>query len=368
MINDNGIAARSQDICQLGNQLRAESDAAAIAEPIASGRQETLLLQNLAKDLGQSECIEGAISAVHQHLSRIVTYDTLAVYVRHHENLEPIRIIGQHEHLFSREGFPIEKGLSGWVAEHRSPILNGAASDECCYTDDPDLINRLQAVVAVPLEGSSGFTGVLALYHSKQNAFGQDDLRILQAVSTSLGRATESALRFKKVEESAVADHLTEIPNARALAVHLKDEIDGTSLEQSTVGAPLRDLNGFKQVNDRFGHSKGDGVLRNVARGLRSDTGPQSRSRGAGDNQPAMYKVTIQSTPAKQIVWKVAASGRWTPGQPPQLAKHLLSAEVLNELFNVTPSETDQSGRNQIQCGDTLYGVVFRRIPKWERQ
>jgi hypothetical protein len=75
-----------------------------------------------------------------------------------------------------------------------------------------------------------------------------------------------------------------------------------------------------------------------------------------------MYKVTIQSTPANGIEWKVVASGRWTPGQQPQLAEQTLSPEVLQELFDVTPSPADKSGRNQIQSGDTLYAVVFRRL------
>ena len=61
-----------------------------------------------------------------------------------------------------------------------------------------------------------------------------------------------------------------------------------------------------------------------------------------------MYKITIQATPAKGIDWKVVASGTWTPGEPPELADLFLSAEVLKELFNVTPSATEKSGRNQI--------------------
>ncbi len=75
-----------------------------------------------------------------------------------------------------------------------------------------------------------------------------------------------------------------------------------------------------------------------------------------------MYKVTIQTTPVSKIDWKVVAAGHWTPGQPPELAEQTLSAEVLAELFNVTPSPTEPSGRNQIQSGDTLYAVVFRRL------
>lgn len=75
-----------------------------------------------------------------------------------------------------------------------------------------------------------------------------------------------------------------------------------------------------------------------------------------------MYKVTIQATTIVKTDWKVVASGRWTPGQPPEL-DNSLAPEVLGDLFNFTPA-TDQSGRNQIQCGDTRYAVVFRRFSR----
>jgi hypothetical protein len=75
-----------------------------------------------------------------------------------------------------------------------------------------------------------------------------------------------------------------------------------------------------------------------------------------------MYKVTIQETPIKESNWRVVASGTWTPGERPQLADHILPADVVEALFDVTPSATDKSGRNQVQIGDTLYAVVFRRL------
>jgi hypothetical protein len=76
-----------------------------------------------------------------------------------------------------------------------------------------------------------------------------------------------------------------------------------------------------------------------------------------------MYRVTIQATPIEVTNWRVVTAGMWTPGQRPQLDDPiLLPAEVLEELFNVTPSAADKSGRNQIQRGDTLYAVVFRRL------
>jgi hypothetical protein len=72
-----------------------------------------------------------------------------------------------------------------------------------------------------------------------------------------------------------------------------------------------------------------------------------------------VYKVTIQATPVAADRWKVVASGTWTPGQHPQL-EQILSAEVVEALFNVSPSAN--LGRNQVQFGDTFYAMVFRRI------
>ena len=77
-----------------------------------------------------------------------------------------------------------------------------------------------------------------------------------------------------------------------------------------------------------------------------------------------MYKVTIQATPAGESNWSVVTTGRWTPGKPPQLEDEILSANIVDALFNITPSATDKSGRNQMQDGDTCYAVVFRKLPK----
>lgn len=76
-----------------------------------------------------------------------------------------------------------------------------------------------------------------------------------------------------------------------------------------------------------------------------------------------MYKVTIQATPVQAENWKVVAAGTWTPGLPPQL-DNPIPPDVIEALFNVTPSATDRSGRNQVQDKDTTYAVVFRRLSR----
>jgi hypothetical protein len=83
--------------------------------------------------------------------------------------------------------------------------------------------------------------------------------------------------------------------------------------------------------------------------------GVRKNDVGYNHRQPmsptTVYKVTIQATAVGTDQWKVVASGTWTPGQPPQL-EQTLSAEVIEALFDVSPSEN--SGRNQVELGAML--------------
>lgn len=264
-------AASQHRIANPATRLPAESKAAAkydILDPIISARQETQLLRALTSDLAHSAHLGEVVPAIHKCLSQLIGYDTLGLYVRREENLEPVYFLGGHDSLFAKQAFPITKGLSGWVTQHARPILNGNVSLECGYSNNSVVLNNLQTALAVPFE-SRGTTGVITLYHLDPNAFSRDDLRILEAASAQIGPAIEGALKFQDAEESAATDHLTGVPNARALAIHLGRELQRAGRDQSTIGVLLCDLDGFKQVNDRFGHLIGNEVLQCLAKGLR---------------------------------------------------------------------------------------------------
>jgi diguanylate cyclase (GGDEF)-like protein/putative nucleotidyltransferase with HDIG domain len=265
-------ASPAEGIANLATRLDAESKAKGksdILEPIVSARQETQLLRALAADLAQSTHLDEVASVIYKCLSQKISFDTLGLYVRREEQLEPIYFLGAHLSLFNKKAFPITEGLSGWVAQHVRPVLNGNVSIECCYANDSLVLNNLQTALAVPFEGKGGTAGVITLYHLDRDAFSQEDLRILESASLQIGPAIEAALRFQDARESAATDHLTGVPNARALALHLTQELQRASRDQSRVGVLVCDLDGFKQVNDRFGHLKGNEVLRCVAKRLR---------------------------------------------------------------------------------------------------
>jgi len=128
---------------------------------------------------------------------------------------------------------------------------------------------NLRSALAIPLEGFSGVAGVLCLYARERNAFTEDHLRVLSAAATKVAVAVENALKYRQAERSAVTDMLTELPNARSLFLHLDSELARAQRTNQTIAVLVCDLDGFKQINDRFGHLEGNRVLRAVARALR---------------------------------------------------------------------------------------------------
>jgi diguanylate cyclase (GGDEF)-like protein/putative nucleotidyltransferase with HDIG domain len=236
---------------------------------IAAARQEAQSLFELSQDLGASLSLTETLSVFSVKLKPMVPYDAIAIYIKRESELVPEYVNGDNYRLFSSLRIPIGQGLSGWVAHNRKPIINGNPSVEPGYLNDPSKFSTLRSALAVPLEGVSGVIGVLALYRGERDAFASDHLRILLAVSGKMALSIENALKYQQAEDSATTDYLTGLPNARSLFLQLDRELARCKRDSSTLTVMVSDMDGFKQINDRFGHLEGNRVLRLFAQALK---------------------------------------------------------------------------------------------------
>jgi diguanylate cyclase (GGDEF)-like protein/putative nucleotidyltransferase with HDIG domain len=243
--------------------------AAEFVSSISAAREEFQLLHEITRDLGSSLSVEDTCTLLAARLKKLVPYDAIAIYGVAGGKLVPQFTSGEDAAHFASLEIPLGAGLSGWVAENVKPILNGNPSVESGYLHSPSVFSVLRSAASVPLEGMSGVVGALTLYHRKPEAFTRDQLRILQAVSSKTGLTIENARQFRQAQTSAASDPLTGLPNIHKLYRYLEGEVANS---KSRPGTPLAlaviDLDGFKQVNDRFGHLVGNRVLMEIAKGL----------------------------------------------------------------------------------------------------
>src|SRR5579864_5460356 len=125
-------------------------------------------------------------------LQQLTPYQALAAYRPQGDVLLPAFVIGENSAVFSSLRIPVGEGLCGWVAENHKAIVNGNTSVEPGYVADVNASTTLRSALAVPIEGPSRLAAVLALYRAGHDAFSQEDLRIVQAISAEIGKTLEA--------------------------------------------------------------------------------------------------------------------------------------------------------------------------------
>jgi diguanylate cyclase (GGDEF)-like protein/putative nucleotidyltransferase with HDIG domain len=238
------------------------SDSGDFLTSIASARQEAQTMFELSQDLGVSLSLSETLSVLSMRLRRMIPYDSIAVFVNRNGWLLPELVSGENFRMLSSLKIRVGEGLCGWVAANCKPIVNGNPQVEAGYVVDPGKHTTLQSALVVPLEGLNGVVGVLAMYQSNRDAFTPDHLRILLAVASKVALSVENALKYQQAESSATTDYLTGLPNARSLFVHLAQEVARCRRMKTSLAVLVCDIDGFKQINDSFGHLEGDKLLR----------------------------------------------------------------------------------------------------------
>ncbi|MGN6482926.1 MAG: diguanylate cyclase domain-containing protein [Thermomicrobiales bacterium] len=130
------------------------------------------------------------------------------------------------------------------------------------------------------------------------------------------------------LSRQAMVDELTGLPNRRAAIEHIT-----TALERDAQGGEIHrlcvmflDLNGFKGINDRYGHAAGDAVLAEVGRRLLAEfDGYTFVARFGGDEFIACVERTTSHRAthlARRLIQRVA--------EPIEVdgVRHVVSAEV----------------------------------------
>ena len=99
----------------------------------------------------------------------------------------------------------------------------------------------------------------------RHDPFRDNELSALEYLLGSLMFPLRNALLYREALNNALRDPLTGVGNRSALDRALVRELELSRRTQQPLSLLMLDLDHFKRVNDRFGHSVGDDVLRQTA-------------------------------------------------------------------------------------------------------
>ena len=159
-------------------------------------------------------------------------------------------------------------GLVGHVMRERQPVISSSDRDD--EREGPLARARREAtedgaVMVAPLGYRGKIFGVItAVNRRDEPEFTNNDLTLLEAMANQAAMAIENARLFEEVERLAVTDELTGLNNRRGFFDLGRREMERAQRTHRPVTALMLDLDGFKRINDTFGHAVGDEVLRHL--------------------------------------------------------------------------------------------------------
>jgi diguanylate cyclase (GGDEF)-like protein len=112
------------------------------------------------------------------------------------------------------------------------------------------------------------------------------------------------------LRDFALSDPVTGIANRRSLLLRADYEIARHRRAQHSFALVMLDLDGFKQLNDRFGHAAGDDLLRDVATALSRAMRAQDTVARFGGDEFCILAPETDERGAASLTAKVAEAVR----------------------------------------------------------
>jgi len=264
-----------------------------VIEGIQNAQRESGALFNLARSLGRTLDFEETLDVVIQRLEELMPSYSCALYLADPGGkvVSARRVRGALADTLSKSRFACGEGITGWVFGANEGCLNADPRVDLgrIAEEDPAILSA----AAFPIHDQAGPLGVVVFYALEADAFSQDHQRLFENIAPQLAGALRNAMLYEETRVTSMTDALTGLPNSRYLYAQVEKEMSRTMRRGTPLSIVVLDLDGFKPVNDTYGHQAGDLVLQRISDLLRREfRSADTVCRYAGDEFVALLPET----------------------------------------------------------------------------
>ncbi|MBN1273918.1 MAG: sensor domain-containing diguanylate cyclase [Candidatus Aminicenantes bacterium] len=219
---------------------------------------------NIAGQVHMEKLFDTIVNLVTEHLS----FDSLGIFLRENNSL----ILKSVSNLPDKKGLkiPFGRGVVGLCAKNKKTLNIPDVSKINYYI--PSGIKDVKSCLAIPIFFKDEIIGVLGSESTKLNAYTEHNIKLIKILSYQMGIAIRNAKIMTELEKLSVTDPLTGLYNYRYFRKRLEEEVARSKRYKRDLSLFLLDIDNFKQINDRFGHLKGDKILVLLADILKQNT------------------------------------------------------------------------------------------------
>ncbi|HSU25498.1 MAG TPA: diguanylate cyclase, partial [Pyrinomonadaceae bacterium] len=236
-------------------------------EQIKLANREAFTLYELAKDFSSSLTLDETLKLLTDKVREFVQFDTCSISLLddHSAVAKSLYVAGKHAAVFNDHVVPIGSGVTGNVLKTQKPVSN------CDPWPDLKLLKSsvttdFRAMIALPILADGKLLGAISLYSTDHTGYSEEHLRLVETITEIAAESIVKSQRHAETESHALTDPMSGLPNARSLQIQFEREVARAQRSEGTFQILMLDLDGFKQVNDTFGHKVGDKMLSEIGR------------------------------------------------------------------------------------------------------
>lgn len=267
--------------------------------------------------------------------------------------------------------FSVGEGITGEMLARGEAIYVPDVELDPRYLHYQGQRRRGGSFLSVPLRAKGKLLGAMNFSRTEKSAFSPGEIRLAEALSAQASLAISNARLYAQTLELSNTDPLTGIANRRQLYVRLEQELSRSLRFGDELSVLMVDLDLFKSVNDAFGHSTGDSVLRGVALTLLRNVRKVDLVARYGGEEFCVVLPRITKLEALEVAEKlrraVASAPLAGPNGQPSLRQTIslgvasfgVDATDLAQLIEKADAalyEAKREGRNRVHqaCPDSL--------------
>ncbi len=160
------------------------------------------------------------------------------------------------------EAKPVDSNLVREVVETCRPLR----------IDDLDMDARFRpcrpesrSLIAVPITWQEVVIAVITLEDDQTGSYSAEDTGLAVMLAGQAASAVAHACHFQHLQSLAATDSLTGVSNRRQFLESAQSALERAASSETPLSLLLLDLDHFKNINDTYGHSVGDQVLKEFA-------------------------------------------------------------------------------------------------------
>lgn len=318
--------------------------------------QELRHINELTKRLNQSLQLNDIYQFANEEMLNIFKADYCCI-LQFNEVMNGLEVQSCNVPSLEKDIFAKDYGFAGLVYAKGEPIILSdylvSLNVSSKFMEDTGSLS----LIATPLTVKGEITGAILLSHEKSHYFSYDNYRLLQTLANHIGLAVSNALLHAEVRRLANRDVLTDL-----YARHYLDEVIREKMISEFCGCLIVvDIDQFKQVNDKYGHQKGDKILKKVSEIIRTSIRKSDVAARWGGEELAIYLPQVSIKHALIVSERIRrrVQEETDPGVTISIGisewnwlEEKVSVDSLFHRADMALYRAKNNGRNQIQMED----------------